>query len=92
MESCLVCGPSSKLIDEKCNQCNQEHDPQKIDLPDNISKFTKSINNFFFSLKDTQSLNGFLDYTNHLRQSLNISYEVSMRWRLRTSLAYRLPA
>jgi len=77
MDSCLVCGPSSKLIDEKCNQCHQEYDPQKIDLPDNISKFTKSINNFFFSLKDTQSLNGFLDYTNLLRQSLNISYDVS---------------
>ena len=77
MENCLVCGPSSKLIDKKCNQCNQEYDPQKIDLQDNISKFTKSVNNFFFSLKDTQSFIGFLDYTNHLRQSLNISYDVS---------------
>jgi hypothetical protein len=77
MESCLVCGPSSKLIDKKCNKCNQKYDPQKIDLPDNVSKFTKSVNNFFFSLKDTQSFNGFLDYTNHLRQSLNISYDVS---------------
>ena len=77
MESCLICGPSSKLIDKKCNQCNQKYDPQKIDLPDNISKFTQSVNNFFFTIEDTQSLNGFLDYTSQLRKNLNISYDVS---------------
>ena len=77
MESCLICGPSSKLIDKKCNECNQEYDPQKIDLPDNISKFTKSVNNFFFTIKDAQSLNGFLDYTSQLRKNLNISYDVT---------------
>ena len=77
MESCLICGPSSKLIDKKCNQCNQKYDLQKIDLPDNISKFTQSVNNFFFTIEDTQSLNGFLDYTSQLRKNLNISYDVS---------------